>query len=145
MNTQNIAFIHFMSYIHCQPLKMAIVKCLVCFSRCKWGNCKEYIQIDPHFAVQSEPNHKKTSNLESTLWSLSINSTGNTCYRNVLVASLVPPFGHCNVHQHSFDTKANHQTSNISDTLVGNKIADHSDVVGASPVGAAPITSSFST
>ena len=37
------------------------------------------------------------------------------------------------------------QTSNISHTLVGNKIVDHSDVVGASPVGAAPTTSSFST
>ena len=35
--------------------------------------------------------------------------------------------------------------SNISRTLVGNKIVDHSDVVGASPVGAAPTTSSFST
>ena len=34
---------------------------------------------------------------------------------------------------------------NISHTLVGNKIVDHSDVVGASPVGAAPTTSSFST
>ena len=34
--------------------------------------------------------------------------------------------------------------SNISRTLVGNKIVDHSDVVGASP-GAAPITASFST
>ena len=37
------------------------------------------------------------------------------------------------------------QTSNTSSTLVGNKIIDHSDVVGASPVGAAPTTSSFST
>ena len=37
------------------------------------------------------------------------------------------------------------QVSNISRTLVGNKIADHSDVVGASPVGAAPTTSSFLT
>ena len=37
------------------------------------------------------------------------------------------------------------QVSNISGTLVGNKIDDHSDVVGASPVGAAPTTSSFST
>ena len=35
------------------------------------------------------------------------------------------------------------QTSNISGTLVGNKLVDHSDVVGASPVGAAPTTSSF--
>ena len=35
--------------------------------------------------------------------------------------------------------------SNIRRTLVGNKIVDHSDVVGASPAGAAPTTSSFST
>ena len=37
------------------------------------------------------------------------------------------------------------KTSNIRRTLVGNNIVDHSDVVGASPVGAAPATSSFST
>ena len=37
------------------------------------------------------------------------------------------------------------QVSNIRRTLVGNWIVDHSDVVGASPVGAAPTTSSFST
>ena len=35
--------------------------------------------------------------------------------------------------------------SDISRTLVGHEIVDHSDVVGASPVGAAPTTSSFST
>ena len=37
------------------------------------------------------------------------------------------------------------KVSNIRRTLVGNNIVDHSDVVGASPVGAAPTTSSFST
>ena len=37
------------------------------------------------------------------------------------------------------------KTSNISRTLVGSKIVDNSDVVGASPVAAAPTTSSFST
>ena len=37
------------------------------------------------------------------------------------------------------------KTSNMSRTLVGNKIVYNSDVVGASPVGAAPTTSSFST
>ena len=37
------------------------------------------------------------------------------------------------------------KVSYIRRTLVGNKIVDHSDVVGASPVGAAPTTSSFST
>ena len=37
------------------------------------------------------------------------------------------------------------QVSNIRRTWVGNEIVDHSDVVGASPVGAAPTTSSFFT
>ena len=35
------------------------------------------------------------------------------------------------------------QISNIRRTFVGNQVVDHSDVVGASPVGAAPTTSSF--
>ena len=38
-----------------------------------------------------------------------------------------------------------HPTSNIRRTLVGNKLVDPSGVVGASPVGAAPTTSSFFT
>ena len=42
-------------------------------------------------------------------------------------------------------SKACRQTSNISRTLIGNKIVAHSDVVGASPAGAAQTTSSFST
>ena len=37
------------------------------------------------------------------------------------------------------------KTSNISRTLWGNRIVDHSDVAGASPVGAAQTTSSIST
>ena len=37
------------------------------------------------------------------------------------------------------------KTSTISRTLSGSKIVDNSDIVGASPVGAAPTTSSFST
>ena len=52
----------------------------------------------------------------------------------------------CHIYDKSVDTKEKYrQVSNISYTLVGNKIVDHSDVVGASPVGAAPTTSSFST
>ena len=35
--------------------------------------------------------------------------------------------------------------SNIRRALIGNLIVDRSDVVEASPVGAAPTTSSFST
>ena len=46
----------------------------------------------------------------------------------------------------SLELKVNyHQASNISHALIGNKIVDHSDVVGASPVGAAPTASSFLT
>ena len=37
------------------------------------------------------------------------------------------------------------KVSKISRILVGNKIVDQSDVVGVSPVGAAPTASSFST
>ena len=37
------------------------------------------------------------------------------------------------------------QVSDIRRTSIGNLIVDHSDVDGASPVGAAPTTSSFST
>ena len=37
------------------------------------------------------------------------------------------------------------KVSNIRRTLVGNEIVNHSDVVGASRVGAAPTTSSLST
>ena len=37
------------------------------------------------------------------------------------------------------------QTSYTSRTLVGNNIVDHPDVFGGSPIGAATITSSFST
>ena len=44
-----------------------------------------------------------------------------------------------------YDFEYYHETSNIRRAVVGNKLADHSDVVGVSPVGAAPTTSSFST
>ena len=48
--------------------------------------------------------------------------------------------------EHDFlEASSYRKTSNISRTLSGSKIVDNSDVVGASPVGAAPTTSSFST
>ena len=40
-----------------------------------------------------------------------------------------------------YQWKTQRQTSNISCPLVIKSIVDHSDVVGASPVGAAPTTS----
>ena len=50
-----------------------------------------------------------------------------------------------NVFLPNCDSSTYRQTSNISRTLIGTIIVDHSDVVGASPIGAAPTTSSFST
>ena len=49
------------------------------------------------------------------------------------------------INQNDYAAKTYLQTSNISGTLVGNKIVDHSDVVGALPGAAAPTTSSVST
>ena len=46
---------------------------------------------------------------------------------------------------HQYSDKIYRKISNISRTLVGNKTVDYSDVVGGSPVDAAPSTSSFST
>ena len=43
------------------------------------------------------------------------------------------------------NTASYRQVCNKRRTLEGNKTVDHSDVVEASPVGAAPTTSSFST
>ena len=62
------------------------------------------------------------------------------------------PSGRCmtrwDVSTRSLQMSSNYrQNSNISGTLLGDEIVDHSDsnVVGASPVGVAPTTSSFST
>ena len=49
------------------------------------------------------------------------------------------------IHNQQLVWKLYRQVSNIRRTLVGNKIVDHLDVFGASPVGAALTTSSFST
>ena len=52
--------------------------------------------------------------------------------------TIYPYFTHIPVHVYR-------KVADIRRTLVGNKIVDHSDVVGASPVGAAPTSSSLST
>ena len=49
------------------------------------------------------------------------------------------------INDKSHECNMYRQVSNIGCTLVGNKIVDRSNVVGASPVDAAPTTSSFST
>ena len=91
----------------------------------------------------------------------------NIFFQNVLTHKLVMPYGikgmdwYCPTQSSTTplpDSKWSHQSSpvastpgqyrqvsNIRRTSVGTEIVDHSDVVGASPVGAAPTTSEWST
>ena len=79
-----------------------------------------------------------TGPLEQKLWhcALLIATTQKIC------PSLVVTFSPSHPQRYSPNYR---QTSDISRTLVGNKIVDHPHVVGASPVGAASTTSLFST
>ena len=63
----------------------------------------------------------------------------------VAVRSDMSPTAMVLIIRFKFWEKIYRQVSNLRRTLVDNNIVDHSDVVGASPVGAAPTTSSFST
>ena len=56
-----------------------------------------------------------------------------------------PSFSEPSKHWLPVQYPAYRKTSDISRTLVDNNIVDHSDVFGASPVGAAPTIYSFST
>ena len=70
----------------------------------------------------------------------------HTAFAFVLIVFSLLKLNKQNKGKHYDFLKCNYrQTSNISRTLFGNKIVDHSDVFGASPAGAAPTTSSFST
>ena len=60
------------------------------------------------------------------------------------IYSAMTCLSHTTTHTRSWE-RIYHQVSNVRCTLVGNKIVDPSDVVGAAPVSAAPTTSSFST
>ena len=55
------------------------------------------------------------------------------------------PSGLCLAIKHVICNATYRQTLNINCILVGSNIVDHSDVIEASPVGATPTTSSFST
>ena len=61
-------------------------------------------------------------------------------YLNVSENFFITQLSICELCKHNY-----RQPSNIRCTLVVNKIVNHSDVVGASPVAAAPTTSLFST
>ena len=94
-----------------------------------------------HLRIQEIPNNQKAINLIGLLRNIlcdtltQVKPLGALAHNKVLESSEMEVIGN----------KAYRKTSSISHTLVDNKIVDHSDVVGASPVGAAPNTSSFST
>ena len=62
------------------------------------------------------------------------------------LSDILDTFFNLSIHRQQCVTNLDVPPSlDIRRTLEGNKIVDHSDVVGASPVGAALTTSSFST
>ena len=70
----------------------------------------------------------------------------NIHLRHGVLLSIITTDIHVYAHdKHHAINDTYRKTSHISRTLVGNKIVDNSDVVGASPVGAAPTIFSFST
>ena len=93
--------------------------------------------IDPQSRNILSPVSKE---LDKGLWSFCCQLPDTFCYGSVQdwfisIANIQEIMQFCTYRK----------VSNIGRILVGNKIVDHSDVVGASPVGAAPTTSSFST
>ena len=78
----------------------------------------------------------------------SMNTNENICGSGRRMQLFILMSGKCYLNNYNrgndkyFDYR---QVSIIRRALVGNKIGDHSDVVGASPVGAAPTASSFSS
>ena len=93
-----------------------------------------------HWVLISSDNNLSPVNCQTIIWTkdalLLFGPCGNVFFpENFEFFMTLHPMGFLNCRK----------VSNISRTLVGNKIVDHSDVVGASPVGAAPTTSSFST
>ena len=141
--------------------------CLICASK--------MVQVPNHWSVRDPPKILLTENesSESSLITAVLNhgiysdTSGSTIFRFLELVvgiwkhflSLVNDTNRCReggkrckhkltlailswIHQVN---QTYRKTSNISRTLVGNEIVDNVDVVGASPVGAAPTTSSFST
>ena len=72
-------------------------------------------------------------------WSTASATTGNTVLLDyTILTKMIPMFYGYMMHMY-------HQNSDIRHSFIGNKIVDHSDIVGASSVAAALTTSSFPT
>ena len=92
--------------------------------------------------VSTSYSSSKGGSESSSSWSASENAAASMNQRSSSELRTAAVSLLCNRNNHWEDYR---KVSNIRRTQVGNKIVDHSDVVGASPVGAAPTTSSFST
>ena len=108
-----------------------IYRCILCITWPQWAN---------HWHGEVEKFKRKHKNIFAfsgiSQWQRSLKSflmeDKDSC-----ILQLVP--------RASFTNMDYHQTSNRKHIFVGNKIVDHTDVAGASPIGTAPTTSSFST
>ena len=109
----------------------------------QWRN-HEIITCEGHPSVSPS---QRDSNVECLLCLDIIMSMGqckkdvtslHLSYTNLLMYIAVYDMSWCKLSKYR-------QVSNIRRTWVGNEIVHHSDVIGASPVGAAPTPSSFST
>ena len=94
------------------------------------------------------PRSKKTSKLCVTglcegihRWSVNSQHKGPVTWKLFPFDDVIMKDSYCTV----IAANTYRQISNTRRTLVGNKIVDYSNIVGASPVGAAPATSSVST
>ena len=108
------------------PWMVVFVHTAVC-----WQSCWRYSRISSHYNMLDflQNTHNRHPIPSPHWWNLG-------CLVHLKSDPSIYQVCHCFV--------VSCQTSNISCTLVCSKIVDHSDVVGASPVGAAPTTSSFS-
>ena len=99
-------------------------------------------------SFRQQRTHAKYLDGVSNVWAFSVRTQSIWCYfTNILplhVVSLQDEWATTAFGQRSYNYYYR-KTSNISRILVCNRIVDHIDVVGASPVGGAPTTSSYLT
>ena len=126
---------------------MPFLSCIIRRRGSDYSNCalNEIVRL-----CEEKTDIKPTGTISIRHW-----SDGDMFYQFFLLCRSVVL---CNLDKYVCRTTQNHcayrrreieliyrQVSNIRRTLIGNRIVDRSDVVGASPVGAAPTKFSFST
>ena len=147
--------------VFCMSFKIISVKLLLHLKSCNWFRIKKYSSkvgscYDMVAYNTAIMDIEYRSNFELTkihpiarLFRQTVGCLLWLCWKRLTVACIM--WLHCTEWLVLgtvliFRSQSNYRkTSDISCTLVCNKIVDHSDVVGASPVSAAPTTSSYLT